>query len=512
MSGNQLIGHLTPILKPPKSNNPIYRFPLYNFSNGERLALPATFVETIRIAAEDRFIAVRFAPDLMAGFDLRWFERRPTESVKRHTTLRDLLAYGFADHYTLLCDCRHVHKLDQQTARTMLQLCSEQIPLICHESLRDRLEAYAHERNLSGLRLLSVRNRRTALRYFSVAAALLDDPFINPYFDKAAQKFRNFNSLDEREFAARFVQAHYDIETLAISSYYSDRSEMELEPIPDQEPRALADEFEDDSAEAYKEADFECDRDYEEDIYAVDAMASLQALRSVVGKHAVNSLLVEYAIQLGGGEMLLTPYHSHAIHTIEGKNQVVLGRPAVIAEKTATLLAPQICEFELLLRNRRVREAEIQKYLERSPALLEALGYRHVYPQVVLQRDDGTFLRPDFIVQPTSDEWCDIVDIKLPKMRTVVGIRDRKTLAAAVHELVAQLREYAAYFDNEKLSRRLEQLYGIKCYRPRLIGVIGTDPRLTDDRQMRRLMTAYSDVRILTFDQLLQHAKNRLLI
>ena len=449
----------------------------------------------------------------MAGFDLPWFGKGFSKGIERPTTLRDLLAYGFADHYTLLCDCRHIHKLDEKIARTMLQLCSAKIPLVCHESFRDRLEAYAHQRNLGGLRLLSVRNQQTALRYFSVAAALLDDPFENPYFEKAAQKFRDFSSLDEREFAARFVQAHYDIEALAISSYYFDRSEnLEVGPIPDQEPRALSDEFEDDSAEAYKEADFECDGDYAEDINAVHAMASLKALRSVVRKHAVNSLLVEYAIQLGGGEMVLTPYHSHAIHSIEVKNQVVLGRPAVIAEKTATLLAPQICELELLLRNRRVREAEIQKYFERSPALLEALGYRHVYPQVVLQRDDGTFLRPDFLVQPTSDEWCDIVDIKLPRMRTVVGIRDRKTLAAAVHEFAAQLREYAAYFDNEKLSRRVEHLYGIKCYRPRLIGVIGTDPRLADDRQMRRLMTAYSDVKILTFDQLLQHAKNRLLI
>jgi len=354
------------------------------------------------------------------------------------------------------------------------------------------------------------------LRYFSVAAALLDDPglpYANPYFEKAAQKFIGFTNFDEHAFAARFVQGHYDIESLARSCYHLEHSGNEVfEPIADQATRTSSDGLENDPAEAYQEADFEWDRDYAEDIYTVSAMASLKALRSVVRKHAVNSLLVEYAIQLGGGEIVLTPYHSHAIHSIEVKNQVVLGRPAVIAEKTATLLAPQICELELLLRNRRVREAEIQKYFERSPALLEALGYRHVYPQVVLQRDDGTFLRPDFIVQPTSDEWCDIVDIKLPRMRTVVGIRDRKTLAAAVHELAAQLREYAAYFDNEKLSRRVEQLYGIKCYRPRLIGVIGTDPRLADDRQMRRLMTAYSDVKILTFDQLLQHAKNRLLI
>jgi len=473
-------------------------------------------VETIRIAAEDRFIAIKFTPDLMTSFDdPPWYRKGFTNdfSRRRTTTLRDLLAYGFADHYTLLCDCRHVRKLDEETAEAMLQICRTQIPLVCHESLRSRLEAYAHWYNQSGLRLLSVRNRQTTLRYFTVAAALLDDPggeFINPDFEKAAKQFRDFSSLDEREFASRFVRAHYDIDGLAISSYYHDHSERG--PIPEYVPRAMSEEFEDDSAEAYKEVDFEYDRAYAEDLYTVDALASLKALRYVVRKHAVNSLLVEYAIQLGGGEMLLTPYHSHAVHSIEAKNEIVLGRPGVIAAKTATVLAPQIGELEFLLKDKRVREAEIQNHLEQNPALLESLGYRHVYPQIVLQRDDGTSLRPDFIVQPTSDEWCDVIDIKLPKMRTVVGIRDRKTLAAAVHELAAQLREYAAYFEDERLSRRLEQLYGIKCYRPRLIGVIGTDPRLADDRQMRRLMTAYSDIKILTFDQLLQHAKNRLLI
>jgi hypothetical protein len=48
-------------------------------------------VETIRIVAEDRFIAVKFTPDLMAGFDLPWFEKRLSKSIERPTTLRDLL-------------------------------------------------------------------------------------------------------------------------------------------------------------------------------------------------------------------------------------------------------------------------------------------------------------------------------------------------------------------------------------------------------------------------------------
>jgi hypothetical protein len=140
------------------------------------------------------------------------------------------------------------------------------------------------------------------------------------------------------------------------------------------------------------------------------------------------------------------------------------------------------------------------------------MGYRNVYSQVVLAREDGTSLRPDFILEPLGRPWCDILDLKLPTGSIAVGRRDRKALASAVHELVAQLREYAAYFEDERLAKRVQDAYGIRCYRPRLIGVIGRDPNLADERQKRRMMTAYSDVSVVTFDELFKIARSRLLI
>jgi Domain of unknown function (DUF4263) len=470
-------------------------------------------VRTIQIATEDRFIVVKFAAE---------FTEESGAFRESPAILRDLLMYGFSDQYTLLCDCRSLQNVNQEIADGILKLCKAGIPAICLEPYKDRLEAYGRKNNLHGFRILSVRHGQSPLQYIPVASALFESPvehyvdmegyfdYPNPRFQKAASKFNGVRSSEEFDFASNFVQAHYEIESIARDYYNLERALLEeATEQPTQEASKRDFEY---GPEGDEDSDFEHHRDYIEDIYTVSAVASLRALRSAVRDHALNSLFVEYAVQLRGNEMLLTPYHSHAVHSIETKNELVLGRPGVVAEKTASLLAPQISEFESLLANKRVREFEIQTYLERSPTLLQALGYAQVYPQVVLQRDDGTFLRPDFIVQPTSDEWCDIVDIKLPTMQTVVGVRDRKTLSSAIHELAAQLREYSAYFENENLSRRLEQRYGIKCYRPRLIGVIGTDPRLADDRQMRRLMTAYSDVRILTFDQLLLHAKNRLLI
>jgi hypothetical protein len=104
----------------------------------------------------------------------------------------------------------------------------------------------------------------------------------------------------------------------------------------------------------------------------------------------------------------------------------------MVAAKTAFLLAPRIHEFETLLEEDRVREKEIQTWLERHPAVFKALGNGQIYCQVVLGHDSATSLQPDFIVQPTSDEWYDILGIKLPTMETSVGSRDRRAFSSAI--------------------------------------------------------------------------------
>lgn len=242
-----------------------------------------------------------------------------------------------------------------------------------------------------------------------------------------------------------------------------------------------------------------------------DRRAYLEGVIHEIGR---NSILSEFVMQMGNDEILLTPYHSHASYQIELREQLVIGKPGVIAEKTGALLQPEITGFEQVISKPRIQESEIQTFLEQHPNILKALshGYTRLYSQVVLHREDGTSLRPDFILEPVGSSWCDILDIKLPDNEMVVGRRDRKTFSAAVHELAAQLREYAAYFEDPRLQKRVEEVYGIKCYKPRLIGIIGHDPRLEDERQLRRVETLYSDIEILTFERLLAIAKSRPLI
>ncbi len=213
------------------------------------------------------------------------------------------------------------------------------------------------------------------------------------------------------------------------------------------------------------------------------------------------------------GAFSVNSFQSNAINTIETVNKKTLAKPYIYSKQTDLVFQKVLFEFQNLINNKNVKEGHFQKFFENNPVFLEVLGYKTVYPQVILERDDGTSLRPDFLLEPIGDDWWDILDIKLPDKKLIIDSnKDRFRYSASVTELQAQLREYSAFFDDEKYQKRVEEKYGIKCYRPKMIGVIGNFIDSNDERQVRRLMTSYTDLKIMTFDQLYRVSKERLLI
>lgn len=239
---------------------------------------------------------------------------------------------------------------------------------------------------------------------------------------------------------------------------------------------------------------------------------SRRYLKSIIDFNGRKSLLSQLAITFDGENFSAKTFQSYPLFEVETKNDLILTRPAILARRTNSLLKKQFVEFNRLLSDRNTKELDIQLFLERYPELFKSLGYEKIYPQVVLEREDKGGLIPDFFAQPIGEEWWDIIELKRPEPAIIVGREDRKTLSAAIHSTVSQLREYSAYFENEKYSKRVEDIYGIKCYRPNLICIIGTDPDDLSDREVRRAMTSYSDVKIITMDKLLSIAKSRILI
>lgn len=239
-----------------------------------------------------------------------------------------------------------------------------------------------------------------------------------------------------------------------------------------------------------------------------------EAVKSQLRLAHRRSVLAEFVIQVDGDRLTCVPYHAGALFDIEapGQRELLVGRPAIVARQAGAVLRTEADAFEELINRSRVKELEIQKFLDSHPSFLRGLGYQNVYSQVVLAREDGSSLRPDYILEPVAGDWCDVVDIKLPYVRTTVGRSDRRALAAAVHEAAAQLREYRAYFEDPKHRRHVLERYGLRVYRPRMIVIIGRDVTELSDAELRRAMTAYEDLTIVTFDKLARVAQTRLLI
>ena len=237
--------------------------------------------------------------------------------------------------------------------------------------------------------------------------------------------------------------------------------------------------------------------------------ARLDAFLRSVG---VNSLLSELAMVCENDRVHVIPYHSYSLHNVEVKrDDTVLLRPGRVSATYWRQFAHQIAELETMLTTH-ASESAIERLLRSNPLFLRGLNYRKVYAQVVLPLGGGKSLRPDLIAEPIDSTWCDVIDLKLPKPRLLVGRDNRRSLASALHEVAAQLREYEAYFDDRKAAKLVEQRYGFRCYKPRLIAIVGRDPTDFTDEQVRRAMTAYPRLEIVTYDQLVRAARSMLLL
>ncbi|HEY1685723.1 MAG TPA: Shedu anti-phage system protein SduA domain-containing protein [Tepidisphaeraceae bacterium] len=235
-------------------------------------------------------------------------------------------------------------------------------------------------------------------------------------------------------------------------------------------------------------------------------------IQAVTARYAVNSLMTQFVIDVADEATTIIPYHAHASYEIQADKQILIAKPAVLARRLNAIFRSDLLELEQLLAWPRAEERHFQDYFERHPQVFRSMGYREIYPQLILEREDGTSLRPDFILQPIDSPWCDVLDIKLPSSRLLAGSNDRRRASSNLAEVAAQLREYRAYFEDPKLAKWFESRYGIKCYRPRLKAVIGRGQILQQSFEDRRAMTAYEDLGIITFDQIAEIARQRLLI
>lgn len=215
------------------------------------------------------------------------------------------------------------------------------------------------------------------------------------------------------------------------------------------------------------------------------------------------------------GRIQLLPGRMPGLYTVSvgtrPEQKLIVAAPYVIADTTRTYLKEEIEEFEYLVNSPKCSELAIQKFLESHPKFLLGQQYETLHPHVILERGDEGPLIPDFLLQPFGKRFCDVMDLKLPTTRLVVGKRNRERFSAVIAEASAQLRRYRDYFEDPHRRDSVLEEYGITAYRPRLAVVVGKKVEIDDEILYKQMQDGISGIELITYEDLLTRAKKFLL-
>jgi RNA polymerase sigma-B factor len=169
-----------------------------------------------------------------------------------------------------------------------------------------------------------------------------------------------------------------------------------------------------------------------------------------------------------------------------------------------------IKELEDLINTPQVNESQLQGFFESNPEFLCGDTYESAKPHIVLQRPDAGPLIPDFALKPPNEHaLCDLLELKLPSAKLLVGQSNRKRLSAALLEACAQLREYRDYFESSANRQAVEEIYGLRFFRPRMMVIIGKRSEYIAD-DLRKAEGDITGLSITTYDDLLERARSRM--
>jgi Domain of unknown function (DUF4263) len=182
--------------------------------------------------------------------------------------------------------------------------------------------------------------------------------------------------------------------------------------------------------------------------------------------------------------------------------------PYIVIPHLGAIWRNQLEEFEELLADAKSNERNFQVFFETNPHFLRGIDYGRVVTHPSLLREDGGALIPDFMLQPLGSNYADILDLKRPDAKLVTGRKDRRHFAQGVHEAISQVREYREYFERPEYRRAVQERYGLTAYRPSTLIVIGRQPDIVSEEEMKRIAgDVPSFVEVQTYDDVLRRMR-----
>lgn len=176
------------------------------------------------------------------------------------------------------------------------------------------------------------------------------------------------------------------------------------------------------------------------------------------------------------------------------------------------LTVEEIEELEFLINNPKVNELKLQAFFEAHPNFLLGTQSKSLRSQVILTREDQGPLIPDFMIEGPPGEINKIIDLKRPNQKFVRRKKNRLGFLQSFIEARDQLYEYRDYFEDRTNRRMFEQNTGLRAYRPKICVIIGRNKEYSDFYQRQTLMSREPDIEIVTYDDILQAAKEKQIV
>lgn len=172
--------------------------------------------------------------------------------------------------------------------------------------------------------------------------------------------------------------------------------------------------------------------------------------------------------------------------------------------ETARIARRDIKEFRKLIEQNDIPEPQIQCFLEEHENILKlAFCCQKLHSHIVLEREEAEDLIPDFILE-YAQKNCDILDIKLPDKKLIVGRVNRERFSYHVNEAIAQVDNYRRFFQDGTQREAVKREYGIHVYEPNTYVIVGRDENIEKDLK-REIEGRYRrDINVLTFDDVLR--------
>lgn len=168
----------------------------------------------------------------------------------------------------------------------------------------------------------------------------------------------------------------------------------------------------------------------------------------------------------------------------------------------------EVDQLEAHINDPEITEPALQAFFEANPSLLSGDAFSIPHPRLI--DTDGRLQIPDFILRPIvsvqRDSNWEVRDLKLPQAPILVRESGRPRFSAAIMDAIAQLRDYHDYFSSGRNTENVEALLGHRLRFPRLAVLVGRMPRNVAALELNQ---SKEDVRIITYDEILEDARRR---